>query len=44
MLATVWQPAEEVSSVTPPAAPSCFFSKDNMKRSDGGKGRNTMKA
>lgn len=44
VLATVWQPAEEVSSVTPPAAPSCFFSKDNMKRSDGGKGRKTVKA
>lgn len=27
-----------------PAAWSCLFSKDNMKRSDGGKGKNIVKA
>lgn len=35
----VWRPGEEVSrgSVTPPAAHSCLFSKEDMKRSDGGR-------
>lgn len=46
MLATLWRPGEEVSrgSVIPPAAPSCLFSKDNMKRSNGGKGRSAVRA
>lgn len=43
---TVWSPGEEVSrgNGNPPAAPSCLFSKDKMKRSDEGKVRNIVKA